>query len=408
MRHNLNRDIWLAFLIVAATSSPCWAQMVACSKPAIQRAASDVADSRRALVDLPLGELGRNAGVVPPGGAEAISRMKDRLNRLIVAYMACLPVQSEADPKRIQQELSGLAHAHKIRSGVNKNLPKDFGKYGFELWFDTRVTRDARRLISITATFDIECADDTILLVFSPGRTAWQEILRWQSPPYKEVSGAFWAFQYGISPDEAGKWYVATAYINGWCSSTWSMINYNVLRVSSVSSQPKVLLAKSDSIWWGNEDFGHLIVNRTDFQLRFDSNSIDAGVLVRKIIRRYAVKGDTVYRIPPVALSPRDFVDEWIVSPWSAARRWSATQDLQELQSMHDKISKLESDPATDFSYGAFQHCTNSTRTFQITLCPEKGGAFYFRVKSGPFFRMIDVKETPDPDCTGRNLSSEK
>ena len=38
---------------------------------------------------------------------------------------------------------------------------------------------------------------------------------------------------------------------------------------------------------------------------------------------RYAVEGDKVQRIEPIALSPKDFVDEWLSSRWEEITQWS-------------------------------------------------------------------------------------
>jgi hypothetical protein len=408
MPHNLNRYIWLAFLIIATTPHLGRAQTGACSRPGLERAASEVAESRKTLLALPLGELPSDEVVVPPASAEAVRKMKDRLNNLVVAYMACLPVQETPDPEHVQQDLSRLAHAFKLRTGFIKkeDLPKDFGKYGFELWFEVRATPDARRLISITATFSIQCADDALLLIFSPRPASWQEVLRWQSKPYKKVDGAFWSFDYGISPpDRAGSWYVVTHYVNGWCASTWSAINYSVLRPAPGTPRPKVIFAKSDFMWWGGEDYGKLIVNRQYFDLRFHSASIDTDVHNRVFIRHYAVDGDVVRRIQPVAVSPRDFVDEWMVSKWADAQTWSASADLQKLELIHEELSKLHTDPKPIlFYFDSAQKCRNSSDGFQIALSVEDHGTFYFRVETHPSLSMISAKEAPDPDCTGRNL----
>ena len=406
MPSNLNRYSLLVFLIVATAPRLALAQTNACSKAAIERAAVDVADGRKTLLALPLGEIGAGAGIVPPGGPDEITRMKDRLNTLVVAYMVCLPVQQTPDPERIQQDLSRLAHAFKLPPGriKNEDLPKDFGKYGFELWFDVRATKDSRRLVGITASFSVQCAGDALLLIFSPGEATWQEVLRWQSKPYKQVGEALSSFQYGISPPgETASWYVVAFFVSGWCSSTWSAINYSVLRPVPDAPRPKVIFAKSDSIWWGNEDFGKLIVDRQYFDLRFHAQSIDAGVHNRVFVRRYAVNGDVVHRILPVAVSPRDFVDEWIVSSWEEAKSWSAPADLQELKAMHEKLSNLQSDPKSALEYVAVKRCTNSPRAFQVSVCPDDV-TFYLRVETHPSLTMISVKETPDPDCAGRNL----
>jgi hypothetical protein len=393
MRDCFNRNIWIAFLIVAATAHPCRAQTGACSRPAVERAAGEVADSRKTLLGVPVSKDASENEQVSPVAARAISQMKDRLNDLVVAYMSCLSVQNRADPERIQRDLSSLTHAYG-KPASTENL------------FEVRATPDARRLISMTAKFEIPDVDDTVLWIFSPSKEAWREVLRWQSKPYKAIDGAFWEFQYRISPpDRAGNWFVATSYVNGWGASVWSYINYGILRVGSVPSKPKVLLARSDFMTWGFENYGHLTANRDDSELRFDGASIAPDVLVRTYIRHYAIEGDSVARIAPVAVSARDFVDEWMISKWADAQAWSAAANLQALQLKHEVLSKLYNDPKSGFlAYDIILRCTDAAGVFQVSVFPYQGADFYFRVGTQPSLTMMSVKDTPDSDCKGRNL----
>jgi len=60
------------------------------------------------------------------------------------------------------------------------------------------------------------------------------------------------------------------------------------------------------------------------------AGSIDSGRLVREVVRNYSIRGDHIQRVDPVALSPRDFVDEWLVRPWTESAAWSGAAGLEE------------------------------------------------------------------------------
>lgn len=293
-----------------------------CSPEEVTVAAAQVDATREQLLRLPVGDLETD---VSPAARRGIHSMQSALGRFVGAYMNC--VATPIDPVRMQKELSQRAHAFRLPAGqsTKDQLPPDFGRYGSELRFEVKIAAE-QQLIAVAAEFGIACGSDSMLMVFANRDNSWREVVRWQSQPYKTVAGAFEAFNFGISPpDKSGHWYVVVHSIMPWCSSTWSSIRYAVLRPSGDALKPKVLMSRSDSIWWGNDDLGKLVVSADSFDLRFHSNSIDSGVHNRVWIRHYAVSGDVVRRTQPVAVSARDFVDEWIVSPWPEASAWSVT-----------------------------------------------------------------------------------
>jgi hypothetical protein len=218
------------------------------------------------------------------------------------------------------------------------------------------------------------------------------------------------AFDYGISPqDEAHGWYVVIHNIAPWCSSTWSSIRYQALRPTADPLEPKTILSNSDGMWWGNEDYGKVKVGKNESALRFHSSSIDGGVHNRVFIRHYSVSGDTVRRTQPVAVSPRDFVDEWIVSPWKEASQWSAKPSLTQLQQAHRMMSRHKDSERILLEYGSIFRCSDGKR-YQVELGEMTGPKFeaeksvYFQVAGDGPFTMVKVSGTPDPKCSGRNL----
>ena len=55
------------------------------------------------------------------------------------------------------------------------------------------------------------------------------------------------------------------------------------------------------------------------------------------------MKEGNVVRTQPVAKSPRDFVDEWIASPWEEASKWCEKQNCEEFKVEHQQLYKIRS-----------------------------------------------------------------
>ncbi len=324
-----------AFLLLASSSKAQGegSPLSVCSQTAVDRTAAQLDLVRKGLLQLPIGD-GLQTDVSPVA-RRRIAAMKTALADFIGAYVHCVPAQPDAD--KISNDLSALGHAYEMPPGVTsiEKIPPDFGKYGFELSFKTRVFKNPP-LLGISAEFSIECGSDTLLLLFAPSGGSLKEVLQWQKKPYLTVAGGTMAFGYGVSPaDDDGHWFLVTHDIAPWCSSTWSGIRYSVQRPAASPVRPKTLFSADDFMWWGNEDYGSLTIEKNAFDLRFHSASIDVGVHNRVFIRHFSVIGDTVRRTQPVAASPRDFVDEWIVSPWKEAAQWSANSTLATLRDSH-------------------------------------------------------------------------
>jgi hypothetical protein len=376
----------------------CLSATVPCSKTGVADSASRVDAARNVLLALPIGD-GLQTDV-STDAQNAIASMKSRLNELFVAYMSCAP--SEIQPGRIEQELSSTAHAFTLegRSYGPNELPKEANNYGFQLQFRVKQLPANPQVIGISASFQIEYGMDSILGVFVREGDSWREVVRWTSKPYKTVSGAFWSFDYAISPpDNRGSWYLVTKFINPWCSSTWSGINYAVLRPNPVSLTPKTLLSASDFMWWGSDDFGSLEVQADKFDLRFHSSSIDGGVHNRVFIRDFRVLGDKVRRIPPVAVSPRDFVDEWIVSPWKSASAWSLVAQRNELLKAHRGMRK---DPFEEFD--SVRKCDGAGNHFQVAVSINEKQKYFLVAAAGANFQMESVTHSPNSRCGGPDL----
>jgi hypothetical protein len=388
-----------AAVAAMAVTHPSVARADACSKEGITHAADQVDVARKALIALRVGDGSETD--VSPKAQRAIGIMKWRLGVFVDAYMRC--AATDRDAATIEQDLSQLANALNLeRQGYRiDELPAGSGHYGFDLDFQVKRWTGQPKTIAIVARISIQCGSDSVLFVFASDGGPWREALRWQSKRYKEVSGAFEAFDYAISPpDDAGKWYVVAKSIAPWCSSTWSLIRYAALRPSGTQGAPRILHAAQDSMWWGNDDFGQLHAGKSDFEIRFHAESIDAGVHNRLWIRHFRINGNSVRRIPPVADSPRDFVDEWIVSPWREASQWSTPEARRALEPWHRRLHKIHS-----FDFDSVRRCSDRSNHYQIGLMSDDDqDPYYLSVAEPKDYVMIGASAKPSPDCDGEDI----
>ncbi len=399
----------LLFAIASASAAQSQSSVAACSQSGVARAGATVDASRARLLALPVADMNTD---VSTAAQQTIAEMKDNLDRFIQAYVRCAGRQPDASA--LKEELSSASQAPETaRDQPQREPPANLGKYGSELSFDVRLFEQPR-LIGVTAEFSIQCGRDSLLLLFAPDHDSWKEVLRWQKSPYKTVAGGTLAFDYGVSQsDGGGRWFVVTHDVAPWCSSTWSGIRYSVLRPGTEPQHPKVLFSGHDAMWWGAEDFGSLTVETDAFDLRFHSWSIDSDVHNRVWIRHYSVVGDDVRRTQPVAATPRDFVDEWIVSPWTQAEGWSAKGTLTQLQRLHAEWARKEKLADTALDYESLRRCSDRSDHYQVEIAERSGPtldrprSFFFHVLGDREYTLLRISETTDARCGGRDLLDE-
>jgi len=137
--------------------------------------------------------------------------------------------------------------------------------------------------------------------------------------------------QYELSPPDAnGSWYLAIAQAPPACGPTPAptSLRYKILRSGPSPDDPRILLDRREPL---NEKF------QPPFRLEVEDDwfAVTRGK-ERKLdrepgisIARYQVVGGKMTRIQPLALTPEDFLDEWVQLDWNdAARLSSQSSDL--------------------------------------------------------------------------------
>lgn len=304
-----------------------------------------------------------------------------------VAAIAALKVQLASIVEGVATCVGTKADANGFDAAVAKlGLPEP-------VKLEARSFQNGDRL-GVVARFAIPCGEDAMLIVYERRERHWQPMLRWSAGPYSRIDKAWGSFQYDISADADGQWFVASAHVRPWCSSAWSVIDYAVARPGVAADRPRLVLEDQASLWFGGDDVGRLRIEGHEVEWRFRAASLDPGLHNREHVRRYAIDADRATRIAPVADSARDFVDEWIISPWSAARPWSDPERLAALEREHAEfVARRHS----AFTFGATRRCAGDA--VEVELRDEDGQAQYFRVDGVKAFTLRSIARKADPDC---------
>jgi hypothetical protein len=356
----------------APGAAPSPASAPACSREAVAAAGAAVRSARSDLIASPLEADGTS---VPPPASRAIERVKDRLRDFVRAEMAC----AAASP-----DVEALAGAMAARSGFftfaapGHRAPEPPDRHGGALGFEVRRVEFHSDMLAVVATLGIKCGSDSMLMLYRRSGRAWRELMVRRAAPYSEVSGGWQDLRFAVSPADAqGKWFIATASTTPWCTSAWQGLPYELARPGPAPDRPNVFFRGKNTIYLGNEDDLLVQAERDAFEIRHDGSSLDPEILIRRHVRRYAVAGESVTRVQPVAESVRDFVDEWIAAEWGEAQAWSGGNPA--LAAAHSSLQAARYKTLGGFA--SIRDCEGGA--IQVEIAGQDGPGWFLRVRGG-------------------------
>jgi hypothetical protein len=362
-----------------------------------------IADTARKLRDVPL--PGFPPTEVPADVRPLLKQFKHQLRDVIA--------------ETLRQQKHQTATSERIRSAIAENLrsrgvelSKESDTYGYihGLWIEKPAKHP--NLLVVLTTLTVPCGEDSSIYVFQRSASRWNLVLAQESNDYPTVAGAQGNLEYAFSPsDESGNWFLVTADVNPWCTSAWQGLHYKVLRPGATPYEPRVILSKHVGVYEGCDEWYKLAASRNEFQVsHYDSQSLDPAILVRIHLERYAVAGDRVTRIPPLALVPQDFLDEWVNLSWEEAARWTEPTKMEEIRTWHKRLHWSQTRPYYS-EFGFVQPCRHGNPSrWQIGLeidpehrpgeLPEE--VFFTVVRKGGIFLLKDISTKRPPGCPGR------
>jgi hypothetical protein len=193
------------------------------------------------------------------------------------------------------------------------------------------------------------------------------------------------------------------------CQGTWGGVRYRLWRVHDGDLSPPPLISKDDGFWMGDDRYidGQLLPN--DLLVEYRNRSIDDGVHNRAFVSHFRIgDDDKVRRVAPVALNPRDFVDEWLTQPWQDAGTWTEARSSARMRVWHLRIPNKAQDGFVSGEFtGPPLRCRGAPTLWQIGFYPsegknfDQGPAVYFLVQwIAPYrFTMVAITRKPRADC---------
>jgi len=117
---------------------------------------------------------------------------------------------------------------------------------------------------------------------------------------------------------------------------------------------------------------------------------------VHTAVRHYTVDRGLASPADPVATLPRDFVVEWLSSPWAESR---ARSESPALEAAHAQLHR--GDGVGDIPESTFK-CSGEPDLWQVSTHLYEGPKRFYRVRwrSPHAFSMVGISERPYPDCT--------
>jgi hypothetical protein len=180
--------------------------------------------------------------------------------------------------------------------------------------------------------------EDQSAYVYERRESGWQRL--WQTEqPIVAGPGMHYRPQYidtvriSWPDDKAGERHILSLGHQVWCTSNFYPVYLRLWRAGAAGSEAKLLLDEEQPAYLGR----HIppiegSVGENDALIEFSVPSIDREVHFYESIRHYKIDGDKVARIDPVALSPRDFIDEWLRGSWAESSAWTAASRRAELR----------------------------------------------------------------------------
>jgi hypothetical protein len=338
------------------------------------------------------------------GATPELTTAKHQLRDWVESRLAAWT--SEGDEHAFERELNAELKAAKLT--CDEPCPSDRATgYVGEL-----TVRRTPRFVIVQTGLQIQCGFDESAYLYAWTEGKWRRV--WQNEQNNYTEKGYRPQRLRavlISPESPTNDYlVMTLGSESWCTSAWRYVYYRVFRLGP-DPEAEPLLDRAETAYYGRRDPGvEGSITLRDILVEFTTGSMDMGVHNRPAVRHYEIKNGAPRRIDPIALKPRDFVDEWINTEWKESVFRTEAEDRVALRELH---RTAEPRPVHgEFVYPT-THCVAKPDLWQVgvTFTGKTGSKDaaplpkYFLVRWRPpyQFTMVGVSDRPSPGCTEKD-----
>lgn len=327
------------------------------------------------------------------GGSPKLTAAKHLLRDWVEARLTGWP--ERGDEGDLQRKLNADLSREGLFCGT-QTCP-DWTKIGF---LDKVTLRRESGFIILQTAVGIDCGYDDSVYIYAWSPEGWRRVWQNEQNTYTDKEYKPQHLQgVHISPhNTANDYLVLTLGTEPWCQSAWHDAYYRAYRLGPDPNPEPIL---SGGRWAYLGDYQPPIrgaITLDDIFVEYIVASIDGG---REEVEHYKIDHDKVKRIDPLALSPRDFVDEWLISDWSDAYEWSESPDRGSLADAHKKLHNVHGPPVF---VRPTLHCPKTPDLWQVGVSFDdlNSKPMYFLVRWRPPYRftMVRITAQPSPACT--------
>lgn len=359
-----------------------------------------------ALVPLQAGRA--HADMPMRGATPAFAPIRRQLRDWIDAQILALP--EDGDVAGLQLRLNRALDSAGLLCQRHPNLPDrcadkdgDWNATGY--LGEVTVERSGWDRIVVAARMGILCGMDASVYAYEWRGGHWmrfwdqeQPIVRGKDFVPRNYVGASIAENDPAAPTSQLILSLGSA---DWCSSNWRPVYFTLSRAPSGGGTPTLLLdtAETNAFQGAHDVPIRGATGKDDALIEFTQGSRDADVHSYEAVRHYSVVDNMVKRIDPIALGPRNFVEEWLAADWREAAGWSAA-GAPDFGGWH---RKFEAKPGLGDFAGETTRCAEAG-LWQIgaaTGDDDHPGMAWFVVRWTPpyVFRMVSIANQPRADC---------